>query len=61
MAARSPRWHPNGKYFVDDGGHIKYLVDPGINGTLKTRDDGSVVEKFVALKAQLMSSSSMAS
>ncbi len=46
---------PNGKYFVDDGGHIKYLVDPGINGTLKTRDDGSVVEKFVAPKAQLMS------
>ena len=46
---------PRGKYFVDDGGHIKYLVDPGINGQLKTRDDGSAVEKFVAPKAQLMS------
>jgi putative OPT family oligopeptide transporter len=46
---------PAGKYFVNNEGRIAYLVDPGINGQLKTRDDGSVVEKYEAPKARLMS------
>ncbi|MBI3542604.1 MAG: oligopeptide transporter, OPT family [Deltaproteobacteria bacterium] len=44
-----------GKYLIDDAGHFAYLVDPGINGALKTRDDGTKVEKFTAPKARLMS------
>ncbi len=44
-----------GKYLVDDDGTLKYLVDPGINGVLKTRDDGSSVTKYEAPKARLMS------
>lgn len=55
-------WHktdnengPAGKYFVDDNGEAKYLVDPGINGTHTTRPDGSEVRKFDAPKAVLVS------
>ena len=44
-----------GKYLVDDQGALKYLVDPGINGVLKTRDDGTSVPKYEAPKARLMS------
>jgi putative OPT family oligopeptide transporter len=45
-----------GKYLVDpDSGKLAYLVDPGINGVLKTRDDGTPVTKFEAPKARLMS------
>lgn len=44
-----------GKYLVDDTGTFRYLVDPGINGNLKTRDDGSPVQKYEAPKARLMS------
>ncbi|MBI4925489.1 MAG: OPT/YSL family transporter, partial [Bdellovibrio sp.] len=44
-----------GKYLVDDSGSIKYLVDPGINGALNKRDDGSPVMKYEAPKARLMS------
>lgn len=44
-----------GKYFVDDSGLVRYLVDPGINGNLKTRDDGTPVVKYEAPKARLMS------
>jgi putative OPT family oligopeptide transporter len=44
-----------GKYLVDDDGTVKYLVDPGINGALKKRDDGSGVTKYEAPKARLMS------
>jgi len=44
-----------GKYLVDDAGSIRYLVDPGINGVLKRRDDGTSVQKFEAPKARLMS------
>jgi uncharacterized oligopeptide transporter (OPT) family protein len=44
-----------GKYLVDDSGLVKYLVDPGINGVLKARDDGTPVQKFEAPKARLMS------
>ncbi len=46
---------PAGKYLVDNSGHIVYLVDPGINGALKTRDDGTPVPKYEAPKARLMS------
>jgi uncharacterized oligopeptide transporter (OPT) family protein len=44
-----------GKYFVDDGGKVQYLVDPGINGQLKARDDGTTVAKYDTPKARLMS------
>jgi putative OPT family oligopeptide transporter len=44
-----------GKYLVDDTGHISYLVDPGVNGVLKARDDGTTVQKYEAPKARLMS------
>jgi len=44
-----------GKYLVDDGGAVRYFVDPGINGRLKERDDGSQVFKYEAPKARLMS------
>ncbi len=47
---------PAGKYLVDGGsGAVKYLVDPGINGTLNARDDGTSVQKYEAPKARLMS------
>jgi hypothetical protein len=46
---------PPGKYLVDDSGAIRYLVDPGINGRLFRRDDGTEVQKFQAPKARLMS------
>ncbi len=44
-----------GKYLVDESGKIVYLVDPGINGRLEKRDDGTDVTKFTAPKATLMS------
>lgn len=45
-----------GKYLVHPTtGVVTYLVDPGINGVLKDRDDGSSVTKFEAPKARLMS------
>lgn len=44
-----------GKYLVDDFGKIQYFVDPGINGSLKARDDGKPVQKYEAPKARLMS------
>ncbi len=43
-----------GKYLVDDSGQIRYLVDPGINGALRNRDDGTPVTKYEAPKAALM-------
>jgi len=55
-------WHktdllggPAGKYLVDDAGRAVYLVDPGINGSHTTRPDGTVVRKYDAPKAVLMS------
>jgi len=44
-----------GKYLVDDSGHAVWYVDPGINGRFNHRPDGSVVRKFDAPKATLMS------
>jgi putative OPT family oligopeptide transporter len=46
---------PPGKYLVDEGGKIRYLIDPGINGKLTQRDDGTEVQRFKAPKAALMS------
>ncbi len=50
LAALSP-----GKYLLDNTGKVTYLVDPGINGTLNKRDDGTSVTKYEAPKARLMS------
>lgn len=44
-----------GKYLVNEAGTVVYLVDPGINGTLNKRDDGTSVTKYEAPKARLMS------
>lgn len=44
-----------GKYLVNDQGVVTYLVDPGINGVLNKRDDGTSVTKYEAPKARLMS------
>jgi putative OPT family oligopeptide transporter len=70
-ADNAPEGVPPGKYFVDDAGSIRYLVDPGINGVLGHRDPtpadvqaaaasgkeamGAEVQKFDAPKAKLMS------
>lgn len=51
----NPQGVPQGKYLVDAEGRIRYLVDPGINGVLTRRDDGTEVQKFKAPKARLMS------
>jgi len=45
---------PPGKYLVDAQGQIRYLVDPGINGSVSRRDDGTEVQKYDAPKARLM-------
>jgi putative OPT family oligopeptide transporter len=45
----------SGKYLVANDGKIAYYVDPGINGVLKTRDNGFDVQKYDAPKARLMS------
>ncbi|MGE0883711.1 MAG: OPT family oligopeptide transporter [Blastocatellales bacterium] len=43
------------KYLVNDQGTPVYHVDPGINGTVDKRPDGTSVPKFDAPKATLMS------
>ena len=43
------------KYLVDANGTPVYMADPAINGTHKTRPDGTTVTKFDAPKAVLMS------
>ncbi len=43
------------QYLVNDAGAVTYLVDPGINGTHQMRPDGSLVQKYDAPKATLMS------
>jgi putative OPT family oligopeptide transporter len=55
-------WHntdeakgPAGRYLVNESGDAVWLVDPGINGTHTKRPDGTVVTKFDAPKATLMS------
>ncbi|HEU4431570.1 MAG TPA: oligopeptide transporter, OPT family [Myxococcota bacterium] len=54
-ADETPPGVPPGRYLVDDAGAIRYLVDPGINGVVTQRDDGTPVPKFDAPKARLMS------
>ena len=44
---------PPGKYLVDDAGRICWLVDPGINGRLTHRDDGTEVQKYPQPQARL--------
>ncbi len=44
-----------GKYLVDETGAVVWFVDPGINGTFTTREDGTEARKFQAPKAVLMS------
>ncbi|QYM79849.1 oligopeptide transporter, OPT family [Horticoccus luteus] len=46
---------PEGRYLVNQKGEAVWLVDPGINGTHNRRPDGSLVQKFDAPKATLMS------
>jgi uncharacterized oligopeptide transporter (OPT) family protein len=46
---------PAGKYLVNAGGEAVWYVDPAINGTHKTRPDGTRATKFDAPKATLMS------
>lgn len=55
-------WHktdetggPSGRYLVNDAGKAVWLVDPGINGTIRKREDGTSVQKFDAPKAMLVS------
>ena len=43
------------RYLVRPDGTAAYLVDPGINGPVKVRPDGTSVTKFDAPKATLMS------
>jgi uncharacterized oligopeptide transporter (OPT) family protein len=43
------------KYLVDQNGAPAYMADPAINGTHKTRPDGTTVTKYDAPKAVLMS------
>lgn len=50
-----PAGGPAQRYLVNDEGASVYLVDPGINGIHKIRPDGSIVAKFDAPKATLMS------
>jgi putative OPT family oligopeptide transporter len=50
-----PAGGPAQRYLVNEQGEAIYLVDPGINGTHRTRPDGSAVTKFDAPKATLMS------
>lgn len=46
---------PPGQYLVSADGKIAYLVDPAINGKLKTQDDGTEVPtKYDAPKTQLI-------
>ncbi|MFM8357662.1 MAG: OPT/YSL family transporter, partial [Verrucomicrobiota bacterium] len=42
------------KFLLDDSGTAVWLVDPGINGTVRQRSDGTEVRKFDAPKAVLV-------
>jgi putative OPT family oligopeptide transporter len=53
-ALGNPQNVPEGKYLVDEQGQPRYRVDPGINGVVGRRDDGTEVHKFKAPKARLM-------
>ncbi len=49
----NPQGVPPGKYLVDAEGQVRWLVDPGINGKLTHRDDGTEVRKFSPPQAEL--------
>ncbi|MCC6124602.1 MAG: oligopeptide transporter, OPT family [Pirellulales bacterium] len=49
----NPQGVPQGKYFVDQKGKIRFLVDPGINGKVSRRDNGVAVQKFKPPQARL--------
>lgn len=53
--SKDPGPGPAGRYLVDDAGNAVWLVDPGVNGTVTKRPDGTEVRKFEAPKATLMS------
>ncbi len=44
---------PPGRYLTDSVGHVRYVVDPGIGGTITRGADGRHVTKLSAPKAQL--------
>lgn len=44
-----------GKYLIDTQGNPVYLVDPGINGQIKSDENGQPLERYDAPKATLMS------
>ncbi len=46
---------PAGKYLIDDGGAIVYMIDPGIGGREVRGADGREVEKLDSPKSQIMS------
>jgi putative OPT family oligopeptide transporter len=45
---------PPGKYLLNDAGKPVYLVDPTINGVLKTDDEGNETTRYEAPKTVLM-------
>jgi putative OPT family oligopeptide transporter len=49
----NPQGVPQGKYYVDETGKIRFLVDPGINGKVSHRDNGVAVQKFKPPQARL--------
>jgi putative OPT family oligopeptide transporter len=46
---------PPGRYLVEDGGRIRFLIDPGVCGTVTEDADGNPVAKLDAPKARLFS------
>ncbi len=52
--ARGVEGLPNGKYLVDSGGAVRYLVDPGIGGRI-SEHLGKKLVRFDAPKARLFS------
>ena len=51
---QDPKIASVGKYLVTDDGTLAYMVDPGVNGSVMKRPDGSDVSKFGAPQAALM-------
>lgn len=50
-----PKSGPIGKYLINNQGAPAYLVDPAINGVVKTDSAGNNIERYDAPKATLMS------
>jgi putative OPT family oligopeptide transporter len=45
----------SGRYLVDEGGHVQFLIDPGIGGRETVDYTGRKVEKLDSPKSQIMS------